>query len=801
LHVTEAEQPVKRLKNPGDETRTEKSPSAGELEHMTTTSSHGMSLAYHNKAMDLSALTINVNEDLLAVSDERRAEMVNLQNNFLQDIDGAFKRYARVSLNRVTLDLHDQAKLMAGVASEPVGQALYFPLKVNEDTLTCTLCTRDTTRLDFRRVIPSIEKIQAHLDEVRRITLVRGINFVQQEQVLQRYANRFMQLAENDYLSSKWFIEKHGTAQPSSTVSIDVHEAKEKPDYIKIATYRMPWSVDFTKNEFVPSIDDVSLEISPLDKIDDEYTTQFALVCPALPMIPKLLDLAVTRIKALWKDVSAAFVPPWKHDLVQSIVNRVMAEVNASDYSIKTTPGTIERDMLDKVLAHLKGSEVYASGLEIKFHDLQSQPVDHNIFNAMLEGYKNVVGASPVIDELANTIKAARAAFLKAAIAPGMESDAGLAEAILSHVKQHVSGLKISIVNAAVDEIKLGILKKSVAKMESKLITDMLSGDKGIVKAIGTTIVSRVSQEFVNAEVKRLCNLDAASAAIIDPATFKAGFKAVTKRFISGFKIGIDEFIQLAAELLDPKDQEIIAPHLQKFIALKRDVLFLKEYILKADILAKFLEKHYEHFYDPKSFAKLLGDFVSGELAQLPVEWGSLLGNWLSAFMNVFQIQHAQKAFTRAEIIRKFYEFTKIVADEQNNFDNTFAVISIYAGTLAESKDKKALLEYLKRFEQSQGMQEKLPGYFESRIAKAIDGIKAADLEVTLKQDEVVAAITRRASSDILALVPATVAIPSEVVLQFDKDAKIEFKLAIEAAPDGLTVTMLTNWFKLVDAY
>ncbi|NMC03704.1 MAG: hypothetical protein GYA24_00765, partial [Candidatus Lokiarchaeota archaeon] len=204
----------------------------------------------------------------------------------------------------------------------------------------------------------------------------------------------------------------------------------------------------------------------------------------------------------------------------------------------------------------------------------------------------------------------------------------------------------------------------------------------------------------------------------------------------------------------------------------------------------------------PKSFGKLLGDWVSAEVAQLPVEWGSLLGNWFAAFTNVFQIQHAQKALTRSEIVTKFYEFTKIVADEQNTFENTFAIMSACVGTLADSKDKKALTEYLKRFEQSQAFTERFPGYLEGKIGKVLAEIKPIDLEVTIDdKPTLAAAIARRVEAGAPGLPADTIPIPSEIVFQFDKDPKIEYKLALEAASDGLSVTLLTNWFKLVDAY
>ncbi|MEX2683458.1 MAG: hypothetical protein Q6373_017915 [Candidatus Sigynarchaeota archaeon] len=761
-----------------------------------------MALTYHNKAMDLHSLAINVNEEILAINDERRAHFVELQQKFLNDIDTALKRYSHVSFGRATMKFIPREKLVQGMSPDPAGQALIYPLKINEDSMIYTLITAGSEQLDHRRIIPSMEKIQDHLDEVRRVTLVRGINFVQQDAILQRYTNRFMQYAETDYCDARWNsvkpVQEHAEANEPGTLA----SASERPDWTRVATYRMPWHFDSITGAFVPVVDDFTQEIDPLSSIDDRYLVQFNIVCPALPIVPRLLEITAAHVHKLWTELSMVFVPQWKHDLVHTLIKNVMANVDVGTYSVIMTPSIIERELLDKVLEHVKGYDEYASGLEARFHDLRSQPADANIFSAMLEGFKTIVGKSPAIDRLADAIKAAQAASLNTTIAPGMESDARVAEGTLLQVKQGIAGIRTRFVQAAVDVLKQSMLKEAVANLESRLLTDALQNEKGIVKAIGTSIVKKTCQAFLRRQLDRLASSGTASNPIIDSRVFKEDYKAALRSCMAGFKIDIDQLIQLAAELLTQDQQDVIAPYLQKFLALKRDVLFLKEFLLKADVLNKFLEKHYEHFYDPKSFSKLLGDWVSEEVAQLPVEWGSLISNWFTAFSNVFQLQHAQKPFTRSTIIQKFYEFTKIVADEQNTFDNTFAIMSSFVGTLTDSRDKKALTEYLKRFEQSQSFQDKFPKYLEDKISKTLDGIKPSDLEVTLKdQAGITAAIAKRIEAGIPGMLPMDFAIPSEIVLRFEKDTKIEFKIALEAAPDGLTVNLLTNWFRLVEAY
>nr|MDO8111205.1 hypothetical protein [Candidatus Sigynarchaeota archaeon] len=768
---------------------------------MTTIPSHGMSLAYHNKAMDVSSLSINVNEELVTVNDEKRSEFINLQYKFLTDTDAALKRYAHVALNRVTLSMYEPAQFFKETAPNPTGQVVFFPLKVADDSFVCTIGSRDTTRLDFRKMIPTIEQIQAWLDEVRKVTLVRGINFVQQDQVVQRYANRFLQRAETDFAGSGWILEKTQPSQPSTIVDIDLPPVQERPEYLKIATFRLPWRVNFANHEFSVLCDDVSQELEKLDMIEDEYLVEFNKFCVPVPLVPRLFDVALGHVKALWNDLAPVFVPAWRQKLAKTIVDRVLDDVDMTGFSTGSSPASIDSELTGKFAIFTNKFEEYTAGLETKFKDLGSQVIDERMFNAVLEGYKGVVGSATALEDLVPAIKAAWVDAQKSAIAPGMEHDAALAEAAMAHVKRSITGLSPAMVSSTLECIEMALLTKFTAALQERLINDILQSEKGIVKNLGTAIIKKMSTDLLIRLVKRLSDAGQPSGEpLVDPAIVKDTCKAALQSSTAGFKLGIDELIQFAAELLDAKLQDAIAPHMQKFLALKRDVLFLKEYVLRSDVLNKYLEKHSEHFYDPKSFAKGLADFVANDLSQLPVEWGSLLTNWFVAFTNVFQLQHAQKPLLRSEIVQKFFDFIKIVADEQNTFENTFAIISSYVGSLTDSKDKKALLEFLKRFEQSQGVQEKFVTHFEGRVLKALDAIKLTDLEAKLGRDEATPAIVKAVVNDVSWIVPGAIAIPSEIVFHFERDAKIEFKVEVDVAADGMTLVLLTNWFKLVEA-
>ncbi|NMC05383.1 MAG: hypothetical protein GYA24_09235, partial [Candidatus Lokiarchaeota archaeon] len=555
---------------------------------MTSVPGHGMALSYYNKAMDLHSLVIDVNEEILATSEEKRAHVIGLQQKFLKDIDVALKRHSQVSFCRATVHFFPKASLLRGSTKTPVGQALFFPLKIQGDALTCALFTAGIEPLDHRRIIPTMEKIQSQLDEVRRVTLVRGINFVQQDAILQRHANRLMQHAEADYCEARWHQAKQPVMKSPAKMAIDVPPVPERPEWLKVATYHMPWHIDATNGQFIPRVDETTQEIEALEAaIEDEYLIQFHIVCPAIPIVPRLLETACTHLDKLWTELIPSFVPRWKHDLVQALIGRVVASMKTEEYSIKTTPGIMERDVLDLVIGLMKGYDEYASGLEGKFRDLKSQPVDANIFNAMLEGFKTVVGKSASIDLLADAIKTAHAASLASTISPGMESDPRVAEGTLLQVKLGIHGLKTTLVQSTVEALKQAMLGQVATKLDDLLIKKALQNEKGIVKEIGISIVKEASKTFFRRHVEQLAGEGGAGTPVLDPATYQADYKEALHSYLATFKIDIGQLIQLAAELLDQDQQDTIAPYMQKFIALKRDVVFLKEFVLKSNVLNK----------------------------------------------------------------------------------------------------------------------------------------------------------------------------------------------------------------------
>ncbi|MHA1683458.1 MAG: hypothetical protein ACTSUE_21140, partial [Promethearchaeota archaeon] len=279
----------------------------------------------------------------------------------------------------------------------------------------------------------------------------------------------------------------------------------------------------------------------------------------------------------------------------------------------------------------------------------------------------------------------------------------------------------------------------------------------------------------------------------LDVEALKSGILSRLHLFIAGFQLTIQELVQFANELLDDEERDVISPHVQKFLNLKRDINFLKNFILQPEIYNNFMHLHSEHFYDPKSFAKQMSAFASDGAEKLPIEWTVLMENWFSTFSNVFQIKHAQQSMSRPEIIARYFDFIKIIADEQDNFENTFTIISSYAGSLKDSREKRILLEFLKRFEQSQDIQEKFPGYFEKKIQEAMDELDIGNLlQINVNDPAFKDKLIKKTIGDTLNPLSQSLVFPSELAW---RKGEGEFKFLFKVEDGILKVDLTTNWF------
>nr|MDO8119176.1 hypothetical protein [Candidatus Sigynarchaeota archaeon] len=171
---------------------------------MTDAHDHGLYLVYFNKAMDLFALSININEEPVFFNEETRTEMINAGHVLLTKLNEKLKACSHLEFNRVLFNVYNASDLVNGNTDKPIGKVLVFPLKIQDDNILFAVQSKDTTNLDYRKIIPSLEYMQSMFDEIRKVTLVRGINFVQQNHVLQRYANRFLQYPEIDFMDGIW---------------------------------------------------------------------------------------------------------------------------------------------------------------------------------------------------------------------------------------------------------------------------------------------------------------------------------------------------------------------------------------------------------------------------------------------------------------------------------------------------------------------------------------------------------------------------------------------------------------------
>ena len=135
--------------------------------------SHGFSFVYYNRAMDLNSLSINVNEDLVHINEESRSELIELQKKIIDELNNDITQYGAINFSRMLMQIYPEEEIAKTPNIPPLGNILLFPQDIGDDKMSFMLFTENNDPLDFRRMFPTFEKIQARLDEIRKVTLVQ----------------------------------------------------------------------------------------------------------------------------------------------------------------------------------------------------------------------------------------------------------------------------------------------------------------------------------------------------------------------------------------------------------------------------------------------------------------------------------------------------------------------------------------------------------------------------------------------------------------------------------------------------
>jgi uncharacterized membrane protein len=766
---------------------------------MKSAKHHGMSLLYHSKAMDLSSLSVNMDEDIVPVAEPLRNDLITAENKVFADFDETLKRFGYMSFNRAILNVFGKDDLLQSSVSTPVGSIYLYPLKIHGDTFVFSLYVPDLPDLDHRKMIPTFEAMHGMLDELRKITLVRGINFEQQEQILQQHANRFIQHAEIEFLQGSWNAGKAPSAKTTIDEIIALHSA---PEFMRIAMVTMPWHVNYLTNRLELSEIEATQELDTLEEVDETRIIDLTKLAPPVPLVPSLVTSSITALNDAWKVIESSFVPAWKRKLVEAFVRRYMTEIQASTFTIDTPLPGIETAIDDAVGDNLEKLIGFLAGVDKKLDDGEEQTFDLASFTSVYDGFKEIYITVDGQGDIFDSIAAAYDAWEKTGHYLGSPTATFDFKQFVQDIKKTLQRLQTAFKPVVLKNIRVELARQVTSTLESRLATELLETERGAVKQAGTKMLAKAIADLLKREVEKIAaGAETNGESLLDMVGFSVEFTNILHESTTVFKIDVDDLVQFANDLLDDDAQRAaVYVHVQKFATLKSDIYFLRDFLLKPETFNQFLEKHAAHFYDPLSFSKQFSDFISEDLEQLPLDWASLASNWLVAFSNLYQVQYAQKAFDRAELLRRFFDFISIVVEGQVSFEQIFAIITSYSSTVTDPKEKKGLIEYMKRFEQSQGAQEQLPAYLENKIDSFLNEQGLGSLvAASLEQEGSIESVIARSVEDLASISTDIILVPAETVFQAEKDTRIEFKISIDMVLDRLSVHLSTNAFKLVD--
>ncbi|MFX0098605.1 MAG: hypothetical protein ACFFCS_03420 [Candidatus Hodarchaeota archaeon] len=762
---------------------------------------HGIMLVYYNKAMDLHSISINASEDIVAFGEEKRVEIINFEHDIISKLDSDIKKYSNIDFSRVFLDAYPISNFIYPKEFAPTGKITFFPLKIKSDEFIFNYYATGTKQLDHRKILPSLEHVQEMLEEIEKITLVRGINFVQQEKILQFHSFRVLQYMEMDALDDKWVKEELIDADDiDDELKTDDAFWEIKPDYLKIGALNIPWTLDMNSKTIKLDKNGFSQEMEELKEIEEEDMMDFFEIITPLPMIPQVMETVIDKINMIWRVFSSNLSSEWRINLIALFFKQVFNLIETQELDYKHLTKDIVNVLTTWKNYVVKKYEDWFGDLKNTLESLDKQEIKEEVIKEHFNGFKEIFGDSNY-NEFIEIIDQSYHWILSNPLTTAFTKNSQIAERIIEQLDDTIQKAKNESETNLIKHLKAEVIRECITTISNKIREDLLDKEEGVVRKIGDILLEQFLEEFLNDELRE----DFSSELITEDVffniqEFKIKFLIKLGDIITSFKLSIDQLIQFAGDLLEPGEKEMIERHIQRFLILKHDVEYLREFLLRDELFNEFIKNHKNHFYDPKSFANQYNDYVEEKLKEAPVEWDILVENWFTAFSNVFQLKHAQDAFSRPEIIAKFFEFIRIVTGEQVHFDNIFAIISSYVSTLGESSEKEALFQYMKRFEQSQDVQETFPSYLEKKIRALVEDIDfESELTIDLKAQSIVDGIISKRIDTSVNVFPDCLIIPSEIVFNHESNKSIEFKLECNLNENGLDVGVFSNWFKIMD--
>ncbi|MHA1698185.1 MAG: hypothetical protein ACTSWN_05030 [Promethearchaeota archaeon] len=767
---------------------------------------HGLVLRYYCRDMDLNSLSINANEEVISLTEEKRAELVQTEDEILRSLESDLQDYSNVIFSMGFFNVIRASNMNSGDLGEKDGTTFLFNMDLGDDNLIFHVFKEGDLNVDFRKMIPSFERIHSEFSELEKVTLVRGINFIQQQSILQFHTNRILQYLEMDYIQDRW--QKNEALDLDSELSdlvieIDGLVLDSKPDFLKFATVRIPWSVDLNNNRLLLNIDGFSGKVESLITFDEDVIMRLWAYAIPLPLIPKIINDLLNRYREIYNTMSVHLIDEWIKDLHHSFIRQLVTRLSGIDIRaslklaefIETMTGIID-DLSEKY-------QVGFSGLGYKIEDL-----DYNIFASekypeFKDSFKEVFSHIEFIDDVIEIFRKAHESLIFKGLDPSILKDKNISTKVLDRFFREFDGIKENIVPALIRSIQKEILRRSMDFIRSRINDIVLSKEVGVVRDIGEKILNIFTDKFLTDEVSIQLYSGSSSDTdrlLLNLQGYKQRLLQSLKEFIANYKLDVNDFIRFANELLDDKEKDLIVPHLNRFLALKRDVGFLKEYIFKPEIFNEFIEWRGDLFYDPNSFSKQFSEIIMQRVEDLPIEWPVIIPNWFTAFSNVLQVGFTQEHFGRPEILSKFFDFVEVVAERQCQFDNIFAVISSYIASIDDSNadEKNALLEFLKKLEYSKDVQEKFTKYFEKKIQETIESIDLLEiLGFSLSSEGFLDGVIADCINERLRVFPDSIIVPAEIRLVSEKNRILEFRLNFQVKQDHLEVDISTNWFKI----
>lgn len=349
-------------------------------------------------------------------------------------------------------------------------------------------------------------------------------------------------------------------------------------------------------------------------------------------------------------------------------------------------------------------------------------------------------------------------------------------------------------------------------------LRDQFQGESKSSRALGFKFLEKFHQFFKERLVRKYLFENTYSEALDIVGLENEFFSLIRNHldeFLSTVPINIPDLLGFAEEIFEG-NLAGISKHLDRFKVYEREIILVRNLILRYSTLNRFIQDHAAEIFDPESFANKFYEFSRKRLGGFLLKWKEYGLDWIKKFQAQFQPLFENdldegKQWEASKVIELFIKFINQTGKDISDPDHFVTVIDEYIANLPPCPEKGDLIAFLKNYEESLGISKAFPEYLKKQILKhleegAVRYLSKTPVDYFLDGDENV--FFDYLTAHHLRYYSSLLAEPTTILLKnYDYDpgedltGDLFFQLDFNYTKNRVKISTTSNWYDIKSPY